>query len=155
MDAFRQWALCVIIAAAAGAFFFALSPRGAADKAMRAVTGIFVVASICAPLADVDIDKISVPAFAQMNTEHTDGTETYDLIFSACRDAAENEILSVAVQCGITVNSVALNAYYDNEKCIIIQDVRVNIQKADTKTQKTFLSAVEERLGVPVTMTAE
>lgn len=150
MDVFRQWVLCVMVAAAAGTFVCAISPKGSTDKTVRTVAGIFVVAAICAPLSELDIEKISVPAFASSYEENNSGKELEEYMLSVCRSAVDGEISAAAQEHGIMVESVFVDAYIDENKCIIIQDVEVNIQSDDNKSVSDFSQDVEKRIGVSV-----
>ena len=96
MDAFRQWILCIIFAAAAGTFACAVSPRGSTDKTVRAVVGIFVVSAICAPLSAFDFEEIILPVFADSYNAETENEEIDDYIVSVCKSAVESEVVQSA-----------------------------------------------------------
>lgn len=155
MDAFRQWTLCVIFAAAAGTFACAVSPRGSSDKTVRAVVGIFVVCAICAPLSELDFEEIMLPAFAGSYNDKSDDINMDEYILSACKSAVESEIMLSATEYGIAVESIFVNAEIDKEKCIIIHNIQINIQNNISEYLSDFSKTVEEKLGVPVTLNAE
>lgn len=155
MDAFRQWALCIIIAAAAGTFACVISPKGSLDKTVRAVVGIFVVASICAPLSQLkNIESADYKfAVSDYDEDITDSLSEYTL--SACKSAVENEILSCAATYGIGVESMTVDAYIDKENCIIIQNIHVETHREDENKISGFSSEIEAKLGLHVTVNAE
>ena len=62
-DAFKQWAVSLIICALGGALISLLSPRGSMEKTLRAVIGIFVVSAICTPLLKLKKSDVFLPAF--------------------------------------------------------------------------------------------
>ena len=64
MDAVRQWAICLIAAAAAGTFAAAVIPGGSMEKTVKAVAGIFVVVAVCSPLAE--LRSHGLPTFADL-----------------------------------------------------------------------------------------
>lgn len=142
--------LCIIIAAAAGTFACAVSPRGSTDKTVRTVAGIFVVAAICAPLSQLDIEKISIPAFAASYEAEDSGKELEEYMLSACKSAVDSEISAAAEQHGITVEAVTVDAYTDENNCIIIRNIQIDIQCDNVKSASDFSEDVEERIGVSV-----
>ncbi len=149
MDVLRQWALCLIIAGAAGTFAMALSPKGSMDKTLRAVIGIFIVAVICAPLASLEnVDDI-LPAFAE--TDYADAfNETEKLneyILSAYEETVKKEIETVAEEYGISPDKAEVDMYIDDDYCIIIQKIEVQILSGNSDE---FSLALQKRLGAPV-----
>lgn len=154
MDVLRQWALCVMIAAAAGTLVCLISPRGATDKAVRTVVGIFVVSTICMPLTELDIKEITLPAFAESYENRESFHDSDELIIFAFRSETEKAIKSVASQCGVEISSVSVDVSM-GDSCIIIHDMQVCIQNADASDLSYFLESAEEKLGVPVTITQE
>lgn len=150
MDAFRQWALCIIISAAAGTFACAVLPRGSAEKTVRTVAGIFVVAAICAPLSQLDFEEFSLPAFARSYDTEADPEELDDYILSVCKSAADREISAAAKAHGITVEAVFIDAYVDENSCIIMQNIQIDIRSGDIKSASDFSEDVEKRIGVSV-----
>lgn len=154
MDVLRQWALCVMIAAAAGTLVCLISPRGATDKAVRTVVGIFVVSTICMPLSELDIKEITLPAFAESYENKESFHDSDELIISAFRSETEKAIKSVASQYGVEIGSVSVDASVE-DLCIIIHDMRVCIQNINKTDLSDFLKSAEEKLGVPVTITQE
>lgn len=152
MDALRQWTLCVIFAAAAGTFVCALSPRGSTDKTVRAVVGIFVVCAVCAPLSELDIEEITLPAFADSHNSESEGVDMDEYILSACKAAVESEIMRSAAECSIAVESILVDAEIDRDKCIIIHNIQIKIPDDTAKCLTDFSESVEKKLGVPVTL---
>lgn len=156
MDALRQWALCLIIGAAAGTFVMAISPRGSMDKTVRAVVGIFVVAAICSPLAGLADADFTLDAMADYEYEGQDsGEELQEYMLSVCRDAAEEQILSAAEDSGIRVDEIFINADIDANNCIIIHDITVTIGAEHSGKSAEFSKTLGENLGVTVTVNAE
>lgn len=156
MDALRQWALCLIIAAAAGTFVISVSPRGSMDKTVRAVVGIFVVAAICSPLADLIKSDFTVEAMADYEYEADDGAEDLqEYMLSVCREAAEEKIISAAEESGVSVEEIFINADIDADNCIIIHGITVTVSAETSDKSAGFSAILEETLGVPVTVTTE
>lgn len=155
MDTFRQWILCVIIAAASGTFACAVSPKGSTDKTLRTVVGIFVVASICAPLSQIDFEKISVPVYAESYDTEISDIGLNKFMLPACEAAVKSEISAAATEYGFVVERVVFDAYADKNNCIIIQNIQIDIQNGNSGRVSDFSTALAERLGVPVTVNAE
>ena len=110
MDALRQWALCLIIAAVACTFVMALSPRGAMDKTIRAVAGIFVVAAICSPLADVFESGLAADAFSLFEYSDSGDEEMKEFILDSYRSEVEKRILEVANEKNVKVIKINISA---------------------------------------------
>lgn len=155
MDGLRQWALCIIIAAASGTLVCAFAPKGSADKTVRSIVGIFVVAVICAPLTQLDVDKIAFPVLAQPSNAEIDKTEMSEYMISVCKSAVENEIALSAAEFGVRVEYIGVDAYIDDDSCIIIQSVQIKIRSDKQESLSVFSSAVEKKLGMPVMVNAE
>ncbi|MBQ2903757.1 MAG: hypothetical protein IJE48_05100 [Clostridia bacterium] len=154
MDALREWALCVIIAAVAGTVVCVLSPRGTADKAVRTVIGIFVVSTICVPLQNLSTDEISIPVFAESFGSEDDYIETEEYMISVFKSEIENEIMLAAAQYGADIKSIGIDVSLNSE-CIIIHKIEIFIHEADERKEAGFFEAVQKRLGAPVTLTKE
>lgn len=155
MDTFRQWMLCIIIAAAAGTFACAVSPKGSTDKTVRTVVGIFVVASICAPLSQIDFEKISVPAFEESYILENGDDMLNGYMLPACESAVKSAVSQTAAEYGFDIVSIVFDAYTDDNDCIIIQNIQVDIQCQNTEAISDFSRILAEKLGVPVTVNAE
>ncbi len=150
MDEFRQWALCLIIAAAAGAFVCAVSPRGTSDKAVRTVAGIFVVAAVCTPLTKLEKNDFDMPVFADSAGVSDCGESLKKQLLDSCKDAVGNRIEEIARKYSLTVCDVEINAYPDEHNSIIIQDIQLEIDSEIPENISHFKSEAEEVLGVPV-----
>lgn len=155
MDAFRQWVLCVIIAAAAGTFACIVSPKGSLDKTVRAVVGIFVVASICAPLMQLKKIDSADYELASYNYDSDITDELTEYTLSACRSAVENEVLTLADRFGISIKDIFIDAYVDKDECIIIQDIQVEIYSSCESETESFSAELKNNLGLSVTVNAE
>ncbi len=152
MDALRQWALCLIAAASAGTFVCAVTPRGAVDKAVRTVAGLFVVAAVCAPVTKLESDNFGIPAFADSAVVSDCGELLKEQMLESCKKAIENQILSLSKRYSLTVYNVELDAYTDEYNSIIIQSIHLEINSETPQSVSPFLSEAEAALGVPVTI---
>lgn len=150
MDVLRQWAVSLIIAAAAGTFAMVISPRGSMDKTVRAVVGIFVVSVICSPLAQIKDNSFSVEAVAEYELETENVAALREQLVSACRDAVETQVIQSAQELGIEVETVEAEMSVDAENCIIIHKIAVNVPKKYGKNSELLSEILKEKLGVPV-----
>ena len=155
MDALRQWALCLIIGAAAGTFVMAISPRGSMDKTVRAVVGIFVVAAICAPIATLLKEDIGTEAFADYEFEEHGEDELNGYMLEMFRSETEKIILSTADEFDIAVKDICINAEIDAENCIIIHSITVAVRMEDEPEKSSFSDTFFQKTGVRVTVNAE
>lgn len=150
MDVLRQWALSLIIAAVAGTFAMAISPRGSMDKTVRAVVGIFVVTVICSPLAEIKNSSFSLDAFAEYELETDNVAALQEQLVSACCAAVETEIIQAAQELEIAVEAVRAEMNVDAENCIIIHKIVVDIPETYGEKSEHLSEVLKEKLGVPV-----
>lgn len=156
MDALRQWAICLIIGAAAGTFVMSVSPRGSMDKTVRAVVGIFVVAVICSPLADFKKTDFAFNTMTDYKYDERDSTEKiHEYMLSVCREEMNKQILSAAEEHGLTVNEIFINADIDAENCMIIHDMMVEIGAEHSEKSNEFSEILSQKIGVPVKVATE
>lgn len=156
MDALKQWAVCLIISALAGTFVMVVSPKGSMDKTLRAVVGIFVVAAICSPLAELKNADFSLEAMVGSYSayENENISVLQEQMISACRNAVENEVRKAADEVGAVVSSIRADVSVDAENCIIIHNISVGISEYFKEDATALSEALGERLGVPVTVNA-
>lgn len=152
MDALRQWALCLISAAAAGTFVCAITPRGAVDKAVRTVAGIFVVAAVCSPLTNLKKIDFGIPAFADSIVADDYGDALKEQMLESCKNAVEQQLLTLADSYSVTVIRIELDAYADEYNSIIIQNIHLEIDSETSESASLFRSEAENTLGVPITI---
>lgn len=149
MNELKQWALCLIIGGLAGTFAVIAAPNGAASKTIRTVTGIFIVLVVCSPLSKLGKGENILPAF----NEYSNGSESdkeeniKEYMISVCRESVKNEIENAARSLGASVKSAEVDMYINDEYCIIIQEVAVETDYAQTGELSSVLN---EKLGVPV-----
>ena len=155
MDILRQWALCLIIGAVAGTFVMAISPRGSTDKTVRAVVGIFVVAVICSPLADLINEDVSLNALAGFEyTENEDRQASKYMLEMFCKET-EKIIISAADECNVAVGDICINADIDADDCIIIHEITVDVPMRYLSEKDAFSEFIFQKTGVAVTVNAE
>ena len=156
MDAFKQWALSLIVASAAGTFVMVISPGGSMDKTVRAVVGVFVVAAICSPLAGFASSDLSAEAMMNYEYDERDNSnKLQEYVFDVCRYEAEKQIVSVADKMGVRVKEICIDADIDTNECIIIHSVTVIIDEESVEKSSELSAAFEADLKVPVAVNAE
>lgn len=155
MDGLKQWALCMIIASAAGAFVMIVSPRGSMDKTVRAVTGIFVVASMCTPLVNAfeSDDGISVPAYFDFEEDDI-AVNNGDYVIDAFANEVKSVITAALSKLDAKPEEIYMDMYIDGENCIIIQEITVTVNEEVLRTYKDLSLALGDILGFPVTVNA-
>ncbi|MBQ8763641.1 MAG: stage III sporulation protein AF [Clostridia bacterium] len=153
MDMLKEWALCLMAAAAAGTLAVVIVPRGSMDKTVRAVVGIFVVAVICAPLSEIENFDFSVEAFANYGEVPFDNTHIDDMnlqMINICKKAVEEQIKKTADEQNVTAISVEADISVDAENCIIIHKIDVCIDDGEFLSADLLSEKFSEKLGVPV-----
>ncbi len=155
MEVLKQWAICIIFAAVAGAFVMIISPRGATDKTVRAVVGIFIVTAICTPLTMLQESDFVDLAFAWEEAPNDNSEALDEYILSVCKTAVNDTVNETAKEYGIMVEYIAIDAYIDEYNSIIIQNIQIEIQRHGLCSADDFSRKLEENLGAPVTVNAE
>ena len=155
METFKEWAICLVVAGFAGTLVSLLSPSGTMEKTLRAVIGIFLVSSVVSPLARLAKEEKLIPAFvSETVTESADGE-----LFSQMLEAYENTVRAVALETakehGIKSLGVDTDMYIDENDCIIIRKICINIPKENIGNSQLFSAELEEKLGVSVTVSSE
>ena len=157
MDALKSWAVSLIAAAVAGTFAMIVSPRGSMDKTIRAVIGIFVVAAIFSPLTELKNDGknfFEKEAFAFEEEKEAD-ENLNEYLLSACKNAVNSEIKKAADELNIPSHQSEIEAYVDDENCIIIQSITIQIPAEYIGKAEKLSENAAERIGAPVTVNAE
>ncbi len=147
----------MIAAAVAGTFAMIVSPRGSMDKTIRAVVGIFVVAAIFSPLTELKKDGngfFEKEAFA-FEEENEADEKLGDYLLTACKNAVNKEIEKAADELNIPFYQSEIDAYVDDENCIIIQNITIYIPAEHIDKAVKLSDRASERIGAPVTVNAE
>ena len=158
MDFIKEWALCLIFAAAAGTLATVIIPRGSTDKTARAVIGIFVVAVICSPLSEISKSDLSVEAFADSEEGGFDNSYAEDMreqMADVFKTTLDSQIRKVASELGIAVTSVKADISVDAEYCINIHKIVVTASNSELSDEAYLSELFGEKLGVPVEIIAE
>lgn len=156
MNELRQWAVCLIIAAVAGTFVMVISPRGSMDKTVRAVVGVFVVAVICAPLAELADNPISVEAISGFDFSEVSYSdeELRESVILSLENAVKEQVEIAAVEMNVTAEEIYAEMDFNAENCIIIHSITVKISEDYSEKALQLSKILEERLGVPITVNA-
>ncbi len=158
MDILKNWALCLIAAAAAGTLATVIVPRGSMDKTVRAVVGIFVVAVICSPLAEIKDSDFSVEAFANFGeTEYENpyADDVRESMLSSFRKTVETRIKEIASELDVDVVSVMADVALDESGCINIHKIAVAIGRNELTGIEYLSEIISEKLGAPVEIIEE
>ncbi len=158
MDFLKDWALCLIAAAAAGTLITVIVPRGSMDKTVRAVVGIFVVAVICSPLSELNLTDETADAFAEYDGTEIDGYYIGDMqkrMISVFRETIETQIKEIASELDAEVLSVNADISVDDEYCINIHKIDVYINCDQSADTAILSEKIGEKLGVTADVIAQ
>lgn len=150
MDFLRQWAVSLIVSAAAVTIVFILIPRGSVDKTVKAVASIFVISVIFTPFARIKIDLPTVEAAADYDDEVY--YELNDSLLEACRNAVETALEEKASEMNVALEEVYINADINTDGCIIIHNISVAVRLPDGCDLQAVSTGFGEAAGVPVTV---
>lgn len=151
MDIFRQWVLCIVIVAASGTFVYSISPRGATDKALRTVAGIFVVVTVCTPLAKLDKTDYFKNTFSDYNNISNSSDALEEELIEQCAKSLEERLEPVADKYSVLSFNVTMDAYLDECGSIIIQNIHLDTVSENSESAMRFRSEAQKILGVPLT----
>lgn len=154
-DAFKQWAVSLIICALGGTLISLLSPRGSMEKTLRAVIGIFVVSSICTPLLKLKKTDVLLPAFVAEAVADTDTADLEAQMENACKNTIGKTVDAVMNSVGIKNYEIETAVDMDENYCIIIQDIEIKIHSKYNGSVEGIETTVQEKLGVPVKVICE
>lgn len=151
MEALRQWALCLIAAAGAGAFACTVIPGGSMEKTVKAISGVFVVVAICAPLGEISLSEaFSELAFAADAEEYSAQTGALEeSTLELCREAITEAISEAAIACGVKTEQIIAELEV-SEDGIIIHGVTVVLDDSEDGKTEEFSFCAAERLGFPI-----
>lgn len=154
MDALKQWALCLIVSAAAGTLLTLLSPRGSSEKTLKTVVGIFMIAAVCTPLSELKGTDFEMPAYAELDgiDSSIDFEERYVETFRSVIDA---QVKTAAEECSIASYEVFADISLDDDSCIIIHEIAVEAAEENKTKLNAFSSLLQQRLGVSVSVTGK
>ncbi len=155
MNELKQWALCLIVGAVSGTFAMAISPRGTMNKAVRAVTGIFIVTSMCAPLMNLLESDAAVNVFADSAYSDESADELDEYIIETFKSKIEKHILSVAETYNAEVKEIYMNLDINSDGCIIIHEISVTVVSVSQEDILIFSKKLSEEIGVNVAVNAE
>lgn len=151
MNEFRQWALCIIITAAAGTFVCAVSPRGTTEKAVRTVAGIFVIVTMCTPLAELKKTELAKNVFSDSYVISDNSEEMKKQMLEQCKNEVEEKLVSIATEHSVAVCGVEMDAYFDEYNSIIIRGIHIDIESENSVCSLNFMTEAQAILGVPIT----
>lgn len=152
MDALKSWAVSVIISALAGTVVSLLMPKGSMEKTMRSVIGVFMVAAVCLPLAQINIENEAQAVFSASGFEENNAQEIQAFLASEYESTVKEVICSAAKETGVTDYEVIADISYDENGCIIIHEIAVELGEDNSVSKDAFEALVNERLGFSVTV---
>ena len=158
MDFIKNTVLCLIAAAAVGTVAMVLVPRGAMDKTLRAVIGIFVVAVVCSPLSELQNGNLTVNAFADFEESNFNKSYSEDMnsaLINTFRTALDYSLNEIAAELKIEIASVDTDISVDDEQCIIIHEITITVTGSELYNMEELSRIISEKLGLPVDVSEE
>lgn len=149
MEAVRQWAICLLASAVVGAFACIVMPNGSVEKTVKAVSGIFVIAALCSPLADLDMGEFTEITARTAGEDSVQAQALEDGTLDMCDAAIRDAIYDTARACGACVKEISVELDM-NDNCIIIHNVTVELEEMQSEKTEDFGAAVREKLGFPI-----
>lgn len=158
MDFLKNAALCLIAVATAGTLASVIVPRGSLNKTMRAVTGIFVVAVICSPIAEVLKTGSVQDVFAYNFEASSDMSYAEDMqkqLIEVFESTVNSSVEEIASQLNADVVSVNAELFFDDENCINIHKITVTVRNCQQYEAEYLSEKISENLGVSAEIIAE
>ncbi len=125
------------------------------EKTLRAVIGIFVVSAICTPLLKLKKADDFLPAFVAEAVTETDTSDLESQMKNACRNTIGKAVDDIMNSVSIENYEVEADVDMDENYCIIMQEIRINIHSANNGSVAEIEAMAKERLGVPVKIICE
>lgn len=158
MDLLREISFCLIISAAAGTLVTVLVPRGAMDKTVRAVVGIFVVAAVCSPLYGIDKNDLVSDVFSdfgEYNFDESYAEDMNDALIDTFVTAIENRVYEIASEQNLKISSLDADLSVGDDGCINIHNIAVVIENCGSYDITELSRKIRDELGIPVDVTEE
>lgn len=148
MEGLKRWLISLIFSSAAGALITVVSPKGSNDKTLKTVVGIFIISAIFLPLTQMNTSDFSLPAFENgFEIERENGE---DFVIEMMEEELYKTVSETAEEFGCGISGVEINAEYDEDNCIIIQEITVYYTHREAENISAAAAETEKRLGVPV-----
>lgn len=158
MDFLKDSALCLIAVAAVGTLATVIVPRGSMDKTLRAVVGIFVVAVICLPIAEISETELVSGTFADSFEVSSDEVCSEDMqkqMLEIFESTIISSVKETASELNINVVSVNPDISVDENYCINIHKITVTISDCSLSSKEYLSEKISENLGVSAEVIAE
>lgn len=158
MDFLKNAALCLIAAAALGTLATVIVPRGSMDKTLRAVVGIFVVAVICSPLAEIPeaerVSEVFVNSF-EASSDEIFSEDMQKQMLEIIESTIISNIKETASELNVNVVSVNPELSVDADHCINIHKITVKVSECNSSLKEYLSVKISENLGVSAEVIAE
>ena len=158
MELLKEISFCLIISAAAGTLVTVLVPRGAMDKTVRAVVGIFVVAAVCSPLYGVDKKDLVSDVFSDFGEYDFDESYAEDMnnvLIDTFVTALEKSVYEFASERNLKISSLDADLSVGDDGCINIHNITVVIENCRSYDNTELSRKISDELGIPVDVTEE
>ncbi len=158
MDFLKDSALCLIAAAAVGTLATVIVPRGSMDKTLRAVIGIFVVAVICLPIAEMSETEHVSETFAnsfEVSSDEIYSEDMQEQMLGIFESTIISSIKETASELNVNVVSINPEISVDENYCINIHKITVTISSCPSSLKEYLSVKISENLGVSAEVIAE
>lgn len=149
MEVIKQWSLTLIAAAAVSTLILFIAPSGNAEKSVKAVVGIFVVAAVCSPLAGV-LSGEEKPVFSFESDYAVDAVAVDEIYKEQIEKEIKSQVEQAAAEFGAEIISCEAEVSSDESGCIIIHKIVVDVDWENAADSDEFIRYIENRLGVAV-----
>ncbi len=150
MDSLKQWLISLAFSALGGTLITVVSPKGANDKTLKTVVGIFIISTVFLPVSELNVHQFSLSAFADSVEYESDGND--ELAFEMLEEELLQRITDIANECGCEIRNIEIDAEYDEGKCIIIHKIILNFTNGNEENILKTATETERILGVPIEM---
>ena len=149
MEIIKQWSLTLVAAAAVSTLVLFIAPSGNAEKSVKAVVGIFVVAAVCSPLAGLFGGEEKL-VFSPQSDFSFDADTVEEIYKEQIEKEMKSQIEDAAEEFGVRIISFEAEVGTDELGCIIIHKIVVDIDTENKADGDDFIRHIENKLGVTV-----
>ncbi|WP_343252421.1 stage III sporulation protein AF [Ligaoa zhengdingensis] len=152
MEAIRDWALAVCVAAVAGSIAHLASPAGATQKIFRITVSVFFLCCMLSPIlsgalsGDFQFDVELTPQTSS-NTDEMQSTmeqQITDSFTASLRRLVEDEL----EEQGVRAEEISININTGEDGGISIREIVLLLKAEDQNKQAGLISGIKEKLGI-------
>lgn len=152
MDALRNWALAVCVAAVAGSLAYLASPSGALQRVYKITISVFFLCAMLSPVLTGVLESGWEPEISGSQPVQEQPGELQSTVeeqvkgsFSlAVKELAAGELALL----GVTAQEILVNVNTDGDGSIFITEIILSLRAEDENKQAEIADRILEKIGI-------